>query len=69
MPLKFELYRGRRGLQLRAQWRWRLKAKNGRIIAHSGEGYANRADAMNAINLIRNNAADAPIFPATFPHV
>ena len=30
------------------QWRWNLKAKNGRIIADSGEGYTTRAGAKRA---------------------
>lgn len=28
------------------EWRWHLIAANGRIIADSGEGYADRADAV-----------------------
>ena len=57
----FELYRSRWGLLLRNQWRWRLKAKNGQIIAHGGESYHNRRDALHAIELIRAEAAYAPI--------
>lgn len=68
MPLKFELYRARRGLLLRVQWRWRLKARNGKIIATRGESYANRADAINAIELIRNQASRAPIDLVQFSH-
>jgi uncharacterized protein len=34
-------------------WRWRYVASNGRTIADSGEGYVNRADAMNGINLMK----------------
>lgn len=30
------------------QHRWRLKAKNGRIVADSGEGYAKRSGAVRA---------------------
>jgi len=40
---KLEIYRdGRR------EWRWRLKASNGRIVADSGEGYRRRASARQA---------------------
>lgn len=37
----FQLYRdqGR-------QWRWRIVAGNGRIVADSGEGYRRRASAL-----------------------
>lgn len=27
-----------------SEWRWRLVASNGRIVANSGEGYKNRDD-------------------------
>ena len=27
----------------RKQWWWRLRAANGRIVAHSAEGYVNRS--------------------------
>lgn len=47
--MKFQLYRSRWG----RQWRWRLRADNNRIIAVSGEGYHNRADAETAIELVQ----------------
>lgn len=28
------------------EWRWRLRARNGRILADSGEGYARKAHAV-----------------------
>lgn len=45
--MHFEIYQTR---WLR-QWRWRLKAANGRILA-SGESYHNRMDCRAAIDLI-----------------
>lgn len=69
MPLTFKLYQARRGWLRRSQWRWRLVARNGRTVATSGEGYNNRSDALKAIDLIRAEAANAPIYPAQFPHV
>lgn len=42
------------------QYRWRLKAANGRIIANSGEGYYNRDDCIHAINLVASTNG-API--------
>ena len=38
------------------QWRWRLTAANGKIIANSGEGYYNKADCLAAINLVKGTA-------------
>ena len=43
-------------------WRWRLQAGNNRIIA-SGEAYYNKADCVNAVNLVRGSAA-APVYGA-----
>lgn len=42
-------------------WRWRLKATNGRIIADSGEGYANKADCLAGITLVKGSSA-APVY-------
>ncbi len=55
--MTFELYRS--GLISR-EWRWRLRARNGRIVA-TGEGYRHRVDAFNAIELIRVEAPQAII--------
>lgn len=43
------------------QWRWHLKASNGRKIADSGEGYYNKQDCISAINLVKGASA-APIY-------
>lgn len=48
--MKFELY------QSDSQWRWRLKANNGEIIAQ-GESYVNRSDCIAAINLVKSTNA------------
>jgi hypothetical protein len=32
------------------EWRWRLRAKNGKIIADGGEGYSSKAKVRRAIN-------------------
>ncbi|MBQ2015857.1 MAG: YegP family protein [Clostridia bacterium] len=42
------------------EFRFRLKAKNGEIIA-TGEGYASKAGCKNGIESIRKNAPDAPV--------
>jgi uncharacterized protein YegP (UPF0339 family) len=59
--MRFEVYRGRRGIFGRTQWRWRLRAANGKIIADSAESYNNRADCLMIIERIRQNAANALI--------
>jgi len=56
---KFELYKDSRG-----EFRFRLKASNGQIIA-SGEGYKTKAGALNGIQSIKKNAADASVEDAT----
>lgn len=43
------------------QWRWRLIASNGRIIADSAEAYHNKADALNGINLTKGSSV-APVY-------
>lgn len=53
---KFEVYKDKKG-----EYRWRLKASNGRQIASSGEGYGDRAGVMKGIASIQKNAADAKI--------
>lgn len=41
---KFRLYQDMRG-----EWRWRLLAKNGKIVADSAEGYASEASVTRAV--------------------
>ena len=52
---KFEIYKDKAG-----EFRFRLKATNGQIIA-VGEGYKAMAGCKNGIESIRKNAPDAPI--------
>ena len=52
---KFEIYKDKAG-----EFRFRLKATNGQIIAVS-EGYKAMASCKNGIESIRKNAPDAPI--------
>ena len=47
MSNRAELYRDQAG-----EWRWKLKAANGRIIADSGEGYLNQSDALDGLALV-----------------
>ena len=52
----FELYKDRAG-----EYRWRLRHKNGQIIADSGEGYTTKANAVNGIESVKENAVGAPV--------
>ena len=44
---KFQVYPDSKG-----EFRWRLKAKNGRIIADGAEGYKTRANANRALDTV-----------------
>jgi len=37
----------------RGEYRWKIEAANGRIIADSGEGYNNYDDCNHAISLVK----------------
>ena len=52
---KFEIYKDKGG-----EFRFRLKAKNGQIIATS-EGYKAKASCKNGIESVRKNTVDAEI--------
>ncbi|WP_224329015.1 MULTISPECIES: DUF1508 domain-containing protein [Stenotrophomonas] len=63
--MKFEVFR-EGGLNLLAQtsgdWRWRLRADNGRIIATSGEGYRNRDDCLHGIELVTSTSVATIVY-------
>lgn len=52
---KFEIYKDKAG-----EFRFRLKARNGEIIAVS-EGYVKKDSCKNGIESVRRNAVDAPV--------
>ena len=52
---KYEVYLDKAG-----EYRFRLKARNGEIIA-VGEGYKKKASCLNGIESIRKNAPEAPV--------
>lgn len=54
---KLQIYR-----DARREWRWRLRASNGRIVADSGEGYRRRAAVYEAVKRVRSIlAGDVPV--------
>ncbi|GAB3412433.1 hypothetical protein GCM10027435_05130 [Haloparvum alkalitolerans] len=50
----FEVYEDQGG-----EWRWRLRHRNGNILADSGEGYASRSAAEDAVDGVKRNAPGA----------
>ncbi len=52
----FEIYKDKA-----KQFRWRLRASNGKIIADSGEGYVAKADCQHGIDLVKSDAASADV--------
>lgn len=58
MPRKatFEVFRDSAG-----EWRWRLVASNGNIIADSGEGYSSKQGVQRGIESVKRSAPDAEI--------
>ncbi|RBI60054.1 DUF1508 domain-containing protein [halophilic archaeon] len=43
------------------EWRWRLVAANGNIIADSGEGYRSKQGVKRGIESVKNSASAAKI--------
>jgi len=41
------------------EWRWRLRHRNGNVIADSGEGYASRSNAVEAVTRVKETAPGA----------
>lgn len=56
MAAKFELYTDAKG-----EWRFRLKAGNGEVIALASEGYSSKSAAQNGIDSIKRTAPDAQV--------
>jgi len=53
---RFELF-----LDRADEWRWRLVASNGEIIADSAEGYAAKQGAKRGIESVKRVAEDAAV--------
>lgn len=52
----FEVYEAADG-----EFRWRLRHRNGNILADSGEGYADRSGAYDGVESVKRNAANAEV--------
>ncbi len=53
--MTYEYYKDNKG-----EWRWRLKAANGRIIADSAEGYVSETECKNDIERVKDSK-NAPV--------
>jgi uncharacterized protein YegP (UPF0339 family) len=56
MAAKFEVYKDGQG-----QYRWRLRARNGQVIATGGEGYSTKANAVGGIKAVQRDAPTAEV--------
>lgn len=52
----FEVYQDKR-----LEWRWRMVASNGRIIADSGEGYVSKPNVLRAVKQVIKSTPKAEI--------
>ena len=52
----FEVYKDKAG-----EYRWRLRMKNTKVIATSGEGYKEKESCLKAIDSVKHVAVDAPV--------
>ncbi|MFC7139493.1 HVO_2922 family protein [Halosimplex aquaticum] len=52
---RFEVFEDRGG-----KWRWRLRHRNGNVIADGGQGYSSRQKAEQGLESVRANAGGAP---------
>jgi uncharacterized protein YegP (UPF0339 family) len=50
--MKFDTYKDDKG-----EWRWRLKAINGKILADPSEGYSTKQACQDGIDLVRSTTA------------
>ena len=45
----------------KGEWRWRAVARNNRVVADSGEGYASRGNVLRAIRAFKAGFATAKV--------
>lgn len=57
---KFEVFKDAKG-----EFRWRMKAGNGEIIADSNEGYKTKSSCEHGIELVKRDSASADVVDLT----
>lgn len=60
MKEKFEIFKDQRG-----EYRFRLKAPNGQIIAVSGEGFTTKQSCQGGIEAVKKYAPSAQVYDLT----
>ena len=53
--MKFQIYKDKK-----SEWRWRLRASNGEIVA-AGESYTRQADCKRAVSMLKKQAVFASV--------
>ena len=53
---KFQMYK-----DSNIQWRWRFRADNNQIVAASAEGYVNKQDCRNGIDILKKQTSNADV--------
>jgi uncharacterized protein YegP (UPF0339 family) len=43
------------------KWRWRLRARNGKILADSGQGYHEKRKCLYAVGLLRSLSSGSAV--------
>jgi uncharacterized protein YegP (UPF0339 family) len=56
---EFEIYVDNAG-----RWRWRLRAKNGKLLANGGQGFASKPGVLRSLKSVRKAVAKARPKPA-----
>lgn len=59
-PVSFELFK-----DAKKEYRWKLKAANGKVMAVSNDGYSTKGACQSAIDLIKAGASTAPVEDTT----
>ncbi len=52
--MAFEIYEDKAG-----EWRWRLRASNGELVAMSEQGFSSKSGVVRALDVVRRNVAEA----------
>ncbi len=47
----YEIYQDKAG-----QWRWRLRARNGQLVANGGEAFASKSNVIRSLESVRRHA-------------
>ena len=57
MTSQFQVYKDNAG-----EFRWRLLAENGKIVASASEGYSAKVDCLNGIDIVRRMRGNTEVY-------